>query len=94
MNGKRAKKLRQETAALVKDIKLDDKQPMYHQLQNCITMRQAVIKGELQFDDDGVPLLAPYKAPGTIKHAMPFMIIYRMKKKQYYQARARERGSI
>lgn len=95
MNGKRAKKIRQETAALVKDIKLDDNQPMYHQLQNCRDWEQARDKdGKPMFDADSVALIQMVKKPGTVKHAMPFMIIYRLKKKQYYQARARERGSI
>jgi len=92
MNGRRAKALRKETQKLVGHMKPLDHE--YNQVNNCLSWRHAVIDGKPQYDGDGVALLEPYKAPGTITHAQPFMVIYKMKKKQYYRLRAMCRGTI
>lgn len=91
MNGKRAKQIRREVKDLVKDLPPEPDE--YHQLQNCVSWRHAVVDGKPQYDGDGVPLLEAYNAPGTLRHAQPFMVIYKMKKAKYYKERARERGS-
>ena len=92
MNGKRAKSLRREAQRLVKDIKPEEYD--YTQEKNCLSMEQAKDKdGKLMEDGDGMPLLGVVKKPGTLHHAQPFMILYNIKKKHYYRAKAMERGS-
>lgn len=92
MNGRRAKLLRRVAAERVKNLPPEQRE--YRQLDNCLSWRQAVIDGKPQYDGDGVALLEMYKAPGTIYHMQPFIILYHILKKKYYQRRARERGQI
>lgn len=92
MNGKRAKSLRKRAAKAVKDIKPEDHD--YTQEQNCLSMEQAIDPdGKPMEDGDGMPLLAVKKRPGTLHHAQPFMILYKILKRNYYKALALERGS-
>jgi len=92
MNGKRAKSLRREAAKLTKDLQPEEYD--YTQEKNCRDWEQARDKdGKLMEDGDGLPLIQIVKRPGTLHHAQPFMILYNIKKKHYYRAKAEERGS-
>jgi len=87
MRGKRAKALRKlaekYTVGIMKK-KISDGYGLYHTAMNKIEWQPQLDDAGLPMrDPDGVPLIKPGPAPGTITSAWQWRVLYRRLKKQW-----------
>jgi len=93
MNGKRAKHLRKLAPKYLEALghNPNDGLKSYTQAMNCKSMERVYDEdGKPLRDPDGVYLLTPKKAPGTIRHEHKEQIVYnelkkRVKESKYYE---------